>query len=202
MSTERLAALLDREAIYDCLHRSALANDLCDAAMWKSTYWPDGHEDHAPLFTGNAYEFIDTIIPEITRQMDMTWHQIGNTVVRLEGCCARVTSYAVSYVRMRATAGKAAWDLFAGVRYLDHFEKRDGDWRILRRITKTDWIRETATSLDWARPDPWSGQPQSFGARRTDDPLYVLFSGNAIAALRRGLGVPAGEETGGEHAVP
>ena len=57
-----LVELAEREAIRDCLYRSALANDMCDAELWKATYWPDGHEDHTPMFVGNAHEFVDAII--------------------------------------------------------------------------------------------------------------------------------------------
>jgi hypothetical protein len=178
--------LLAREAICDCLHRSALGNDTCDRELWKSTYWPDGFEDHGN-FTGNAHEFVDTITPVIQTAMDATWHHVSNTVIRLVATNrAIVHSYALVYCRMVGEADHR-WDLIAGVRYLDRFEKRGAEWRIYERITKTDWMREEANSLDWSRRDPHTGRPMPLGMRGSDDPVHALFPADGVSSIRRGF---------------
>jgi len=163
-----------------------LGNDTCDQALWKSTYWPDGVEDHGN-FKGNAHDFIKTITPIITATMDATWHHVCNVIIRFSAPLeAIVHSYAFVYCRMVGSSGER-WDLLAGVRYLDRFEKRGAEWRIRERITKTDWMREAPDSLDWSRPDPHTGRPMPLGMRSEEDPLRDLFSGGDLSPLRSGL---------------
>jgi hypothetical protein len=90
------------------------------------------------------------------------------------------------YCRMVGDAGHR-WDLVAGVRYLDRFEKRGAEWRIRERITKTDWMREEANSLDWSRKDPHSDRPMALGMRGASDPVHALFPTDGTDSLRTGL---------------
>jgi hypothetical protein len=180
------AELAAREAIRDCLYRSALANDLCDGKLWKSTYWPDAREDHG-YFKGNAHAFVDATLPSISRTMDATWHNLGNIIIRLASPALAISiAYASVYCRMVADDGRR-WDLLAGVRYLDRLQRRGSEWRILDRVTKTDWMREATDSLDWGRADPASGAPMPLGSRHKDDPVFTLFPGGDLTALHTGL---------------
>lgn len=164
-----LTTLLAREAIRDCIHRCALGNDRRDAQLWKGAYWPDANEDHAPLFTGNAHAFVDAMIDLLNDTMDSTWHQFSGTVLRVEGASARALSYAHAHVRMKPRDATPAFMLRTGLRYLDRFEKRRGEWRILHRETVTDWI----TQMPITEPIVDMGAPP--GMQRPDDPATLLF---------------------------
>jgi hypothetical protein len=67
----RLADLFGRQAVQDCLLRAALGNDLQDAELWKSAYWPDATEDHG-WYQGNAHAFIDETVPLLLDTMGKT----------------------------------------------------------------------------------------------------------------------------------
>mgnify|MGYP002140850064 FL=1 len=53
---------------------------------------------------------------------------------------ARAETYCVAYHRMVNAAGEAA-DMIAGLRYVDRFERRSGEWRIARRVCAYEWRR-------------------------------------------------------------
>ena len=59
-------------------------------------------------------------------------------------------------------------DSVAGLRYVDRFERRDGEWRIAKR----------QIVIDWQRDDPVVGgsgarSPETqYGRRDRDDPVY------------------------------
>lgn len=96
----------------------------------KSAYWPDATDDHG-TFVGNAYEFVDHVIASHAR-WSWTMHSISNHVVELDldGEHARGEAYNVTYLQ-RADTGEL--DIWFG-RYLDRYEKRDDEWRILTRV--------------------------------------------------------------------
>lgn len=186
-----IVELANREAIRDCICRSALGNDMCHADLWKSTYWPDAYENHLPMFEGNAHEFIDVAISSITERMHMSFHKVGVPLIRIEGRLAKAVTYASIYCRLKSGSKGAPADLAAGVRYLDTFEKRGGEWRILRRVTHTDWRRETQDPPGFAPV----GDP-SVGARSATDPVRALF-GHDLANILR----PQGQSSADPHAL-
>lgn len=173
-----LQELVDREAIRDCLLRGALGNDLQDAQLWKSAYWPDAHEDHA-WYRGNAHAFVDETVPMLVETMDEAWHQVGNVMVRVEGNEANAQMYFFSYCRLKQP-DQGRRDLFSGGRYVDRLEKRNGEWRIIERHTKTDWVREFPDSINWDR-QVMPGCTPSYSMRGVDDPVRRFFGDRIMA---------------------
>jgi SnoaL-like domain len=80
-------------------------------------------------------------------QLAATHHQIGNTLIRIEGDQAFTELYATAYHRVRADAAPGgvfggvgyAYDLIGALRYCDRFERRDGQWRIADRRGVSEW---------------------------------------------------------------
>lgn len=165
--------LIDREAIRDCLLRGALGNDLQDAELWKSAYWPDACEVHA-WYKGNAHAFIDETVPMLIETQDEAWHQVGNMMIRVDGDSARAQTYFFAYCRLKV-AEDGRQDLFAGGRYVDKLEKRNGEWRIAERFTKSDWVRHFDDSADWSEPS-MNGYVPSYSMRAGDDPVRRFFA--------------------------
>ena len=60
-------------------------------------------------------------------------------------------------------------NLFAG-RYVDRFERRDGEWRIARRTVVHDWSRQLPTAPE-SLGLPLAGFAQ--GRRDRTDPVYA-----------------------------
>ncbi|MBS7670038.1 nuclear transport factor 2 family protein [Croceicoccus gelatinilyticus] len=153
---ERLAELVAVRDVGDVLTRYCRALDRADLAMMETVYWPDGEDIHG-IYSGRASEFVPFIISEITKYFTMGTHCLLNVDIEIDGDHAASESYLYSACRVRggmaedmlgssyfgqlaASGLDADHEMFvmAG-RYLDRFEKRDGEWRILRRMVVSDW---------------------------------------------------------------
>ena len=163
--------LADREAIRDCLYRYARAIDRSDADLLRTVYWPDAIDDHV-LYIGNAYEFIDWCVP-LLAQVEHSQHMLGNVQIDLDGDTARVETYYHAYERRRR-ASSEPYEMFVGGRYLDKFERRQGEWRILHRYVTWDWWRHFRDSMDVEKGVFGTG-PVRMSGKFPDDPLYTLF---------------------------
>ena len=166
--TKILEELADREAIRECLYRYSRGVDRLDADMIRSAYWPDAIDSHLS-FKGNAEEFIAWSFP-IMKSMDQTMHMIGNVLMNIQGSRADVESYFYGYHRINADGRKA--DVIGAGRYIDRFERRGTQWRIIERLVMTDWFREYPDSADWTKG--LMGIAVDIGGRCPDDPSYKL----------------------------
>jgi hypothetical protein len=152
--------------IRQCLARYCHGIDRCDAATLKSAYWPDAYEEHG-TFDGPAREFADHITATMRGQVERSTQMIGNVMIELDEdlARARVETYVFAFLR---PAGEGI-DRMIGGRYLDRFERRGEEWRILRRLYVLDWHRD--------RPSAADGEEEGLyallgvhGARHPDDP--------------------------------
>jgi hypothetical protein len=118
------------EACREAARRYSHGIDRLDGEWMKSAYWPDGTDDHG-VFVGNAYEFVDHCMVSHERWA-WTAHTIFNHTVELDGdgVHARGEAYNVSYLQPRDSD---ELDIWFG-RYLDRYEKRGDEWRILHRV--------------------------------------------------------------------
>jgi SnoaL-like domain len=167
-TSQILAELADREAIRECLCRYARGVDRLDADMVRSAYWPDCVDNHLG-FTGNAEEFIAWAFP-IMRSMDQTMHMIGNILATFRGDQADAESYFYGIHRVNLPDGGKS-DVIGAGRYLDTFERRGDEWRILKRLVVTDWFRQYPDSADWSQG--MLGLPVEPGGRFPDDDSYT-----------------------------
>lgn len=173
---QRLAALetevqelKDREAIREMIHRYCQAVDRCDLGMLKSCYWEDGYDDHG-FFAGNAHEFAEYVIPCLEK-VDSSMHSITNTRFKFDGDrCACASQWAVTH-RLAHDGGFT--DFLHQGRYLDVWEKREGEWKLLHRVIAGDldrWVHtlNIQSALDGPN-DPLRG------CRGDKDPGYQWF---------------------------
>jgi hypothetical protein len=168
---DALRHVLDRIAIEDCLHRYCHAVDRCDAELLRAVYWPDGTDDHV-FWSGNAMDFVDFCIP-ILKSRGQSLHAISNIMMRFSGDAeARVQCYYDAIERVIRKDGSANDVTFVG-RYLDRFEKREGEWKILARKVVIDSWRIYDDACDWDRGI--FGTKFTPGQRGQDDPSAELF---------------------------
>lgn len=139
--------LADREAIRDVLLRYARASDRCDEELLRSVYWPEARDDHME-FSGGVQEFIDYSIP-ILQAMRHNMHMIGNMLIVIDGDRAEVETYFQGYHSVEQEGVRR--DVHAAGRYLDNFERRADEWRIIKRFVTVDWFREFPDTADWER---------------------------------------------------
>lgn len=185
MSSAHLQALLDREAIRDCLYRYCRGIDRADEAALRSAYWPDATDCHG-AWNGSASGFIDQALVKL-RQGGRRVHQITNVLIELYGDVAVVESAFFALQAPAATPTQAT--LLCG-RYLDRFEQRAGaqgpEWRVAARTVVYDWIDERE------RPELAQDDRTLFGARQ---PVGTAAPHDALYALLRGVSAPPAETT-------
>ena len=167
---KEMTELRDREAIRDVIHRYCHAVDRCDLEELKGCYHPDGYDDHG-FYAGNAHEFAAYVIP-VLEQVDSSMHSITNTRIKIDGTKAACASQWSVIHRLKHEAGFA--DFWHQGRYLDIFEKRDEEWKILHRVVVGDFDRWIET-LDLR--SAMSGSPNTplVGCRGKNDPGNLWF---------------------------
>jgi hypothetical protein len=175
IDTRQLQQLLDREAIRDCLYRYCRGIDRMDEEALRSAYWPDATDCHG-AWRGTASGFIEAALEKL-RTSGRLVHLIGNILIELNGDSAAVESYFIALQEEADAQGAPQECLLAG-RYVDQFEKRNGQWRVAARTVVYDWQRHT--------PLPGGLTPEVFGlrapqgGRKPNDPLYELLAGLAV----------------------
>ncbi len=142
-----IEALLAKDAIRDGLARIARGEDRRDAALIKSGYWPDASIDFG-VFAGSFDDYLGWCVPG-SPDIPVTQHILAQTLIELDGESARAETYVISYHRVKA--GEEERDTAMGARYLDSFERRDGDWRIAARTMIYDWDRDWGVAADWSK---------------------------------------------------
>ncbi len=163
----RIDDMLAKDAIYDLLCRYCHGIDRCDAEVLKSAYWPDATETHG-TFDGNAWEFAVFMTDNMRANMRRSQQKIGNAwiVIEPDGIHARGETYVTGYLDIDEPSGPV--QRIVGGRYLDRFECRDGDWRIIDRLYVMDWNRNAPSTAEW--DGGLYGMLKTRGARYPDDP--------------------------------
>lgn len=149
--TPEIQTLLDREAIRDCVARLARGEDRRSADLIRSCWWPEARFDYG-VYAGDFDAYLAWVVPGADAIKD-TQHLIGQSVIELDGDSARVESHIFSYHRVDMGAGVNGGDrdTCIGGRYLDTFEKRDGQWRIADRVMLYDWEQDWGAAADWSK---------------------------------------------------
>jgi len=166
----RLREMIEREAIYDNIVKYCRGQDRADLELLKDSYWEDGTDDHGQ-YVGSAHGFCEMSID--TRDMFRSVnHHIGNTQIEFIGDNqAKAETYFIC-VLVWADPDRTGEDVdwFLAGRYRDLHEKRNGEWKILRRVCIWDWNQEHPHLSNWSR----GGIPDNsnWGKRSKDDPIY------------------------------
>lgn len=174
--------LADRAEIQDVIYRYSRSLDRLDYEGLRSCYHPDSIEHHGP-FDGTRDEFIEWV-RERHAAIPFSSHAVTNILIEFaESDVALVETYIRTLQRYPAeakaalvqltggaagSAGRGA-DLFTSSRYVDRFERRDGQWRIAVRTLINDWKQVVEVPADTPVPRPeWH-----VGRRDAQDPLFV-----------------------------
>ncbi|MDB5861156.1 MAG: snoaL-like protein [Ramlibacter sp.] len=164
-----LQALLDREAIRECLYRYCRGIDRCDETALRSAYWDDATDCHG-AWNGSASGFIARALQRLG-QGGRRVHQVTNVLIELHGDLAAVES---SFFALQASAEQPQLETFLCGRYVDRFERRTGEWRVAARTVVYDWIEERQRP-ELARDDAaLFGQRQPTGRAAPQDAVYRL----------------------------
>lgn len=174
IDAQALQRLLDKDQIYEVVCRYARGVDRGDEAMVRSTYHVDAYDDHVD-YRGDIDGFI-LWLREIFEGYENSMHFLGNCLIEFAGPDVAMVETSFASRRLRKPEGdevvglgpndmicRQAWG-----RYLDRMERRDGEWRIAKRVTVTD-DRFVSVAKDGARRDDiiW-------GSRSPADPVFAF----------------------------
>lgn len=156
----------DRADILACLHRYTRGVDRHDRALMLSAYWPDAYDDHG-VAEGFAAEFCDWAIGWHGEFQTKHQHIIANHTIELTGDSAHGETYYMFWGENKDAPPQLSFG-----RYVDRYEKRDGDWRIAHRVCINEM---TATLSPAVIPEEWKALIFKTGPSRrdTDDLSYV-----------------------------
>ena len=161
----RLARLLDRQDINDCLTRFSRGLDRFDRDLFLSAFHPDA-VIAAGDFVGGAIDLYDWAREMHEQGQIATQHNLLNNTCDIDGDTAHCETYYLFAARNR---DESNW--FAGGRYFDRVERRNGEWRIALRTNVIEW-----SSMLPAMPIPFADVPDIAGngipARDRTDPSY------------------------------
>ena len=128
MIESKLQEIVDRHEIWQVLQRYGRGLDRLDQALVRSCYFDDAIDDHG-IVVGGVDKFIEwangTTLAFVTTQ-----HGVMNHYCELKGDDA----HAETYFTFIGVAARAPHLMSIG-RYVDHFQRRRGEWRIANRVT-------------------------------------------------------------------
>ncbi|WP_373490147.1 nuclear transport factor 2 family protein [Parasphingorhabdus sp.] len=168
---QRISDMLDKQDCVELVHRMARAIDRCDGQLIDDLFHPDATDDHGS-FKGTAKDFVPWVL-EVLSGMQRTQHIIGNILIELDGDIARGECYFIAHHTIADEDGKTSFMIAAG-RYLDRFERRNGEWRIAHRGAVYDWSSVNPSTDIWDRANM---ADYGFGVRGEADPSYRHFAG-------------------------
>ena len=160
-----IARLLDEEAIKKVHQRYCRGIDRMDWELIRDCYHPDAIDDHGD-FVGGVDAFI-AYGQQNLPNFKSTNHCICNQLVEVSGDVAFAEHYAIAYHRLPAGDDGIEKDWIATVRYVDRFERRNGEWRIAHRRTIVDSDRIDPV------PETMIPPGELAGARNKADPSYL-----------------------------
>ncbi|MGL4290779.1 MAG: nuclear transport factor 2 family protein [Phreatobacter sp.] len=166
-----LQALVDKDAIRECLYRYCRGIDRQDEDALRASYWPDATDRHGP-YSGSADGFIAWALAAL-KKGERSVHIVGNIAITLFGPRAAVESYFTALQRGPNAQGQMA-EVFLAGRYVDRFEKRGEEWRVAERTVVYDWMHELGVQAVSEAARFGVRQPQ--GGTKPDDPYYALLA--------------------------
>ena len=189
-SSESLQRLADRAEILDCLCRYSRGVDRGDWDAVRASYHGDATDQHGEYKgdVGGLMKWLERRFEGVGNSM----HFLGQSLIEF---ASRDFAFVETYFcsrRLRApTAAEEATlasdDMMcreAWGRYVDHFERRDGQWRVASRVVVIE-TSYTSIAMGGKRN---TGAPTTWGSRDTSDVSHrsreELFARTAAAGKR------------------
>lgn len=162
---DRLAALLDRQDILDCLLRFSRGMDRFDRDLFLSAFHADA-EIAAGEFVGGPADLYQWASAMHEQGQLATHHNLLNHHCDIEGATAHAETY---YLFVGRNRDDSNW--MAGGRYIDRLTQRGNGWKIALRTNVIEWSGMVPTM-----PIPFADVPgidlNGAPARSREDPSY------------------------------
>lgn len=161
----KLQQAIDKMEILDALARYARGCDRVAPEVMVSAYHEDSWDYHGS-FQGTGREMS---YDEKRRSPDnvIVHHALCQSLIELDGDVARVETYYIASGLRNYPDGTKVHRIYG--RYLDRFERRDGEWRIAVRRAVVDFSQEEPAG------HPWPPESNYDRGRRWPDDLVFHF---------------------------
>jgi hypothetical protein len=161
-------ALSDRLEIQHVLMNYFRGVDRFDRDLVRGLFFDDAHLTYR-THDGSVDGLVDSVLPHVHDRYERTMHNAGTVIIDLEGDSARTETYCIAYHMGNHESQADAEFLVVWSRYLDRFERRNGEWRIARRFVVYEWRRTD-------RSDQWGEIPADRRGRQWPDDLVYQAS--------------------------
>ena len=108
--------------------------------------------------------FVPQVVASLEKKFVATQHRLSNIAIELDSDNALVEAYVLAY-HVEDNEGVRRLHTFCG-RYIDRFELRGSDWKIARRMLRTDWSSVVPMG------DPMSRVWIASGRGEAPDPIF------------------------------
>jgi hypothetical protein len=161
----KLRTLLDKQEIHEILLRQSRGLDRADPALLETIFHPEATRltPEGPKREPDAQL---SAIKSLKPDQRPTWHFLGNHLIEVDGDVAYSETYFLACSEV--LQGDTVYTRFRAGRYLDRFERREGEWGCVYRVMTDDWSRldELKQAIDLSKSS-LRGRPSR------EDPLYT-----------------------------
>lgn len=158
----------DWQQIREVLNGYCSAIDRLDFEMLRQCFHPGAVADYRGFVGGSVDDIIAYVEgPEGAAGLERTMHYLANTSIEIGAGSAHTEAYGLAYHFGPADHAWCRGCVVIGLRYIDRFEKRSGDWRIAQRTVIHEWGRNESTG-EWM-----SFAPELLGSRDRNDARYA-----------------------------
>ena len=169
----------DRLEIQSVLYRYARGVDRRDWELVRSTYHPDAYDDHG-AYKGGIEGFIASLVKRHAT-VEQSMHVLANCLIEFAAPDrALVETYFSTFQRLSPGAGDARRAYLRGGplkddeavegtvygRYVDRFERRDGNWRVAHRTVVFEVYKGSPAPAGGGLGEAWTR-----ASRDGDDPV-------------------------------
>ena len=137
---QQVKLLMDERAIRNVIYRDCRAKSRADAALMRTCFFEDAQDHHQPMFDIPFKQLADSLEESAPAVGELIQYIALQILIDIEGEVARVESYVLSnkIFHQRAENGDKIFRQ-SGMRMLDRFERRNGEWRIAERWFVPEW---------------------------------------------------------------
>jgi hypothetical protein len=158
--------LVEKEAIREVFARCFRGSDRESPEIVETCHPPEANINLG-IYNGPASEFFAGTA-DFRSAMLAVVHHVGQSNIELAGDVAAGETYVIATYVLPGPDGPRTTMLMA--RYLDRFEKRDGEWLIADRFVAFDAELNLEGGVPAMPPEP------NWGHRDESDPSYELFA--------------------------
>lgn len=137
---DKVQILMDERDIRNVIYRNCRAGSRADVELFKTCFFDDAIDHHEPFFVATGAEMAEGFEEGARKVAEMIVYSAWQILIDLDGDTARTESYVFSSKIFHERTDEGASTIrLAGMRLLDRFERRSGEWRIAERWFIGEW---------------------------------------------------------------